>query len=109
MDDKVGNRNDFNSLFQIILHHNVQSLSNILLELYILLNSELINLDILYFTKHLQMEEQMRVLNIDHFKLVSNFGRFSSNYGRSCIFERKDWQHKEVHYLNGRESENSLQ
>jgi len=73
----VGNRNDFNSLFQTILNHNVQSLSNKLLELSLLLNSELTYLDILCFTKHWQMEEQMRVLNIDHFKLVSNFGRFS--------------------------------
>jgi len=55
------------------------------------------------------MEEQMRVLNTDHLKLVSNFGRFSSNHGRSCIFVWKDWQSKEVNYLKGAESENSLQ
>jgi hypothetical protein len=55
------------------------------------------------------MEEQMRVLNVDHFKLVSNFGRFSCNHGRSCIFVRKDRQTKEVNYLKGTESENSLQ
>jgi len=47
---------------------------------------------------------------LNHFKLVSNFGRFSCNHGRSCIFVRKDWQTKEVNYLlvKGTESENSL-
>jgi hypothetical protein len=52
MHDKMGKRNDFNSSVQTILHHNVQSLSNILLELSIILNSELINLDFLCFKKH---------------------------------------------------------
>lgn len=99
----MGNSNDFNSLVQTILHHNVQGLSNKLLVLSILLNSQLINLDILCFTKHWQMGEQMRVLNIDHFKLVSNFGRLSSNHGISCIFVQKDWQTEEVNYLKGTE------
>jgi hypothetical protein len=45
------------------------------------------------------MEEQIKVLNIDPFKLVSNFSRFSSNYGGSGIFVRKDLHTKEVNYL----------
>jgi hypothetical protein len=80
VDDKVGNRKDFNSYVLKIVHHNVQSLSNKLFELSIVLNSDLINLDVLCFTEHWLMENQMRDVNIDCFKLMSNFSRFSSSH-----------------------------
>ena len=95
VDDKVGNRKDFNSYVLTILHHNVQSLSNKLLELS-LLNSDLISLDISCFTEHWLMEDKIRVSNTDHFKLMSNFSRFSSNHGGSCIFVQKHWWTKVV-------------
>lgn len=90
VNDKVGNRRDFNSYVLTILHHNVQSLGNKLRKLTTFFNSDLIHLDILCFTEQLLMENRTRVLNTDHFKLVSNFSRFSSNCGGSHTFVRKD-------------------
>jgi hypothetical protein len=51
----------------------------------------------------------MRVLNIDHLKLVSNFSRLSSNCGGSCIFVWKDWHTKEVTCLKGLGSEKVIE
>jgi exonuclease III len=96
VDSKVSNRKDFSSSVTSILHHNVQSLSNKLLELAILLQSDLKDVDIFCFTEHWLKEDQLRLTNINHFKLATNFSRISNGHGGSCIYARKYLQPKEV-------------
>jgi hypothetical protein len=66
VDDMVRNTKDFHSYVLTVLHHNVQSLSNKLLQICILLNSDFIHADILCLTEYWLMEEEMRVLDTDH-------------------------------------------
>jgi hypothetical protein len=49
----------------------MQSLKNKLLELTVLLQSDLRNVDILCLTEHLLKEDQLELTTIEHFKLVS--------------------------------------
>jgi hypothetical protein len=78
-----------------LLHHNVQSLNNKLL------TAENLYVNILCFTEHWLLEAQMKVLNIDYFRLVSNFSRNHSASGASCIFIRNNIETREVEYLRG--------
>jgi len=81
-----------------LLHHNVQSLSNKLLDIAIMLATEHSNINILCFTKHWLSEVQLEVLNIDGFRLVSSFSRSHSAPGGSCIFIRNTIEMKDVNY-----------
>jgi hypothetical protein len=51
--------------------------------------------------EHWLLEAQMKVLNIDYFRLVSNFSRNHSASGGSCIFIRNNIETKEAEYLRG--------
>jgi hypothetical protein len=59
---------NFNEYKVRLLHHNVQSLNNKLLDIAIMLTAENLNVNILCFTEHWLLEAQMKVLNIDYFR-----------------------------------------
>lgn len=54
------------------MHHNVQSLNNKLLYIAMSLTVDNWNVNILGFTEHLLLEDQMYVLTVHQFTLVSN-------------------------------------
>ena len=97
---QVKNFNDY----PLILHHNVESLNNKLLDIGMMLTVDNLNVTILCFTEHWLLKDQMYVLSIDQFRLVSNFSSYSTS-GGSCIFTRNTIQTKEVNYLSGLGSE----
>jgi hypothetical protein len=82
-----------------LLHHNVQSLNNKLLDIAVMLTVDNLNVNILCFTEHWLLEAQMKVININYFRLVSNFSINGSTSGGSCIFVRNNIETKEVKYL----------
>ena len=92
-----------------ILHHNVQSLNNKLLELSISLSIDDINADILCFAEHWLGENQLNSVYIDQFKLVSSFSRSIRTGGGSSIFVKNFLRTKDVDYLTGFGRENTFE
>jgi len=82
-----------------LLYHNVQSLSNKLLDIAVILATDYSYINILCFTEHWLSDAQLQVLNIDGFKLVNYFSRSHSASGGSCIFVRNIIEMKDVNYL----------
>jgi hypothetical protein len=72
IDPEVCNRKDHNPKLISIMHHNVQSLNNKLLELEVLLQTDLKGADVLCFTEHWLKEERIKLLNTDQFKFGGN-------------------------------------
>jgi hypothetical protein len=83
-----------------ILHHNVQSLLNKLMEVKVLLNTTLHNIKALCFTEHWLSEDQLTLVEINNFKLVSTFCRKDCKNGGSCIFVTKQLDTREITFLN---------
>jgi hypothetical protein len=71
-----------------LLHYYVQSISKKLLDIAIMLATEHSNINILCFTEHWLSEIQLKVLNIDSFRMVISFSRGHSASGESCVFIR---------------------
>jgi hypothetical protein len=56
-----------------ILHQNVQSLSNKKNEITMMLSVDRMHINILCLTEHWLREDQLNVVYIDHFRLVSKY------------------------------------
>jgi len=85
----------------LILHHNIWGINNKLLELNVLLQSELADGDVLCLSAHWLREEYIKLISICKFKLASNFSRSKSDHGGSCIYVKLHMQTKEINYLLG--------
>jgi hypothetical protein len=88
-----------------ILHHKVQSINNELLELNVLLHSELADVDVLCLSEHWLREEYIKLIRFDKFQLASNFSGSKSDHGGSCIFVKHHVQSKEINYLQEKDFE----
>jgi hypothetical protein len=82
-----------------ILHHNVQSINNKLLELNILLQSELADVDVFCLSEQWLREECIKLISTDNFKLASNCSRRKCDHGGSSIYVKHHVQNKEINYL----------
>ena len=58
-----------------VLHQNVQSISNKIVELDLVLKSSQGNIDVLNFRKHWIKEDYLNLNQIDQYKLVNYFSR----------------------------------
>jgi hypothetical protein len=64
-----------------------------------MLATEHSNINILCFTEHWLSNIQLKILNIDGFRMISSFSRSHSASGGSCIFIRNTIEMKDVNYL----------
>ena len=92
-----------------VFHQNVQSINNKLLELDVILQTELEKVDILCLSEHWLREEYIKLISINEFKLTSNFRRSESSQGGTCIHVKHYLQTKEVYYLNGMSKEKDFE
>jgi hypothetical protein len=69
-----------------IRHYNLQSITNKLLELNVLLQSELTDVDVLCLSEYWLREEYIKLIGVDKFKLASNFSKSKGDLGCSCIY-----------------------
>ena len=82
-----------------VLHHNVQSLSNKIVELDLMLKLSLGNIDVLCFTEHCVKEDYLDLIQIDQYKLVNYFSRKKYEHGGSCIYVKNGTRTRELNYL----------
>jgi hypothetical protein len=75
-----------------VLHHNIESLNNKILELSLFIHDSDIMIDVLCFTEHWISVDQISMINLDQYSLRSKFCRTTKKGGGSCIFVRDSLQ-----------------
>jgi exonuclease III len=90
-----------NNTVVTVFHQNVQSINNKLLELNVIVQTELEKVDVLCLSEHWLREEYIKLISINEFKLTSNFSRSESIHGGTCIYVKHYLQTKEVNYIQG--------
>jgi len=90
-----GDRNSRNKIVTMkpklsILHQNIQSIRNKLIEIDLVLKSDLKNIDVLCFTEHWLKEDYLKLISIEQCVLVSHFSRKQHNHGGSCTYVGKN-------------------
>jgi hypothetical protein len=71
-----GDRNSRNKIVTMkpnlsILHQNIQSIGNKLLEVNLVLKSNLKDIDVLCFTEHWLKEDYLKLIHVDQYKLTN--------------------------------------
>jgi hypothetical protein len=82
-----------------VLHQNVQSISNKLIELDLVLKSNQKNIDVLCFTEHWVKEDYLKLIQIEQYKLVGHFSRNNYDNGGSCIYVKKKFCTKVLNFF----------
>jgi hypothetical protein len=84
-----------------IFQQNVQSINNKLLELNVILQTELEEVEVLCLSEHWMREEYITFISVNEFKLTSNSSRSKSIHGGTFIYVKHYLQTREVNYING--------
>jgi hypothetical protein len=92
---KRGDRNSRNKIVTTkpnlsILHQNIQSIGNKLVETNLVLKSDLKDIDVPCFTEHWLKDDYLKLIHMDQYKLTSYFSRKQCNRGGSCIYVEKN-------------------
>jgi hypothetical protein len=76
---------DFGSNCLNLVHHNVQNLNNKLPELILMLSLYKCNRDIVCFTKHWLISDQMDILKFDQFMLIIIVDQNAKVMAHACL------------------------
>ena len=87
--EKECRNKDVNDSKLTVLHQTVQSISNKVIELDLVLKSSQKDIDVLRFTEHWVKEDYLKLIQLEQYKLVSYFSRKKYGHGGSYLYVNK--------------------